>query len=109
MYNYFPQQYGDIEYTQVVRDRNSGENKGFGYVKFHRPYHAAVALESCDPCKEQDFRFFAQATLLLKQGNLERKYFCVVFRNSSSIFSLKYLLCPLIFLFYSIFFLKSEM
>ncbi|XP_064614457.1 RNA-binding protein 45-like [Liolophura sinensis] len=48
-------QYGDIEYTQVVRDRSSGENKGFGYVKFHRPYHAAVALESCDPSFKPKF------------------------------------------------------
>ncbi|KAK3587925.1 hypothetical protein CHS0354_014444 [Potamilus streckersoni] len=42
------EQYGDIDYATVLRDKNTGESKGFGYVKFFRPYHAALALENCD-------------------------------------------------------------
>jgi len=35
--------------VSLVTDRHSGENKGFGYVRYHRAYHAALALEGCDP------------------------------------------------------------
>ena len=42
------QGFGDIDYLQVVKDRKTGEKKGFGYVKYHRAYDAAKALESCD-------------------------------------------------------------
>merc|ERR1711881_705851 len=41
-------EFGDIEYVQVVKDRNTGEKKGFGYVKYHRAYDAARALEDVD-------------------------------------------------------------
>jgi hypothetical protein len=34
--------------VSLVTDRHSGENKGFGYVRYHRAYHAALALEGCD-------------------------------------------------------------
>lgn len=36
----------------VVSDKHTGEKKGFGYIRFHRPYHAALAFENCDPCKQ---------------------------------------------------------
>lgn len=42
------QDFGEIEYIQVVRDHKTGENKGFGYVKFKKSSSAAVALENCD-------------------------------------------------------------
>lgn len=42
------QDFGEIEYVQIVRDHKSGENKGFGYVKFRKSSSAAVALENCD-------------------------------------------------------------
>ena len=42
------QDFGEIEYVQVVRDHKTGENKGFGYVKFRKSSSAAVALENCD-------------------------------------------------------------
>jgi len=41
-------EFGDIEYVQAVKDRNTGEKKGFGYVKYHRAYDAARALEDVD-------------------------------------------------------------
>ena len=40
--------FGDLEYCNVVRDRQSGENKGFGYVKFSKASTAAIAMENCD-------------------------------------------------------------
>lgn len=42
------QDFGEIEYVQIVRDHKTGENKGFGYVKFRKSSAAAVALENCD-------------------------------------------------------------
>lgn len=40
--------FGNIDSVSLVTDRHSGENKGFGYVRYHRAYHAALALEGCD-------------------------------------------------------------
>jgi len=40
--------FGDIEYTQVVRDRKTDTPKGFGYVKFKKPHDAALAIEGAD-------------------------------------------------------------
>ncbi|XP_005103158.1 RNA-binding protein 45 [Aplysia californica] len=40
--------FGDVENVTVLKDRSSGENKGFGYVRFFRPIHAALAYENCD-------------------------------------------------------------
>jgi len=40
--------FGDVENVTVLKDRSSGENKGFGYVRFYRPIHAARAYENCD-------------------------------------------------------------
>ena len=45
------QKFGDVENVTVLKDRSSGENKGFGYVRFYRPIHAARAYENCDSCK----------------------------------------------------------
>ncbi|XP_066301457.1 RNA-binding protein 45-like isoform X2 [Branchiostoma lanceolatum] len=41
-------EWGPIEYVNVVRDRGSGDPKGFGYVKYYKASHAALALENCD-------------------------------------------------------------
>jgi RNA recognition motif. (a.k.a. RRM, RBD, or RNP domain) len=30
------QQFGDIDYVSVVKDRETKESKGFAYVKYHR-------------------------------------------------------------------------
>lgn len=40
--------FGDVENVTVLKDRNTGDNKGFGYVRFYRPIHAARAFENCD-------------------------------------------------------------
>ena len=42
------QEFGEIEYVQIVRDHKTHENKGYGYVKFKKSSSAAVALENCD-------------------------------------------------------------
>ncbi len=41
-------QFGDVDYVSIVRDRTSKESKGFAYVKFHRMSHAAKAFEECE-------------------------------------------------------------
>ncbi|CAL1528800.1 unnamed protein product [Lymnaea stagnalis] len=40
--------YGDVENVTVLKDRNSGESKGFGYVRYFKPLHAAMAYENCE-------------------------------------------------------------
>ena len=47
----FFQRFGEIDYVNVLRDKHSGENKGFAYVKYFRRVHAAKAFEECDRCK----------------------------------------------------------
>lgn len=42
------QEFGDIDYVQIVRDHTTKDPKGFGYVKFTKASTAAVALENCD-------------------------------------------------------------
>lgn len=42
------EEFGEVEYVQVVKDRKTRESKGFGYVNFRKPHYAALALEGCD-------------------------------------------------------------
>ncbi|XP_049843828.1 RNA-binding protein 45 isoform X1 [Schistocerca gregaria] len=42
------QEFGDIDYVSIVKDRETRESKGFAYVKFHKVSHAAKAYEGCD-------------------------------------------------------------
>ena len=41
-------QFGDVDYVSIVRDRTTKESKGFAYIKYHRMSHAAKAFESCE-------------------------------------------------------------
>jgi RNA recognition motif. (a.k.a. RRM, RBD, or RNP domain) len=41
-------QFGDIDYVSIVKDKNTKESKGFAYVKYHRVSHTAKAFENCD-------------------------------------------------------------
>uniref|UniRef100_A0A671MTM0 RRM domain-containing protein n=1 Tax=Sinocyclocheilus anshuiensis TaxID=1608454 RepID=A0A671MTM0_9TELE len=43
--------YGDIEYAIIIRNKTTGESKGLGYVRFHKPSQAAKAIENCDKSK----------------------------------------------------------
>lgn len=40
--------YGQIDYVRMQRDRNTGETKGFAYVKYRKFSEAARAVEECD-------------------------------------------------------------
>jgi len=40
-----------MDYMRFLKDRNTGESRGLAYVKYYRAYHAALALEGCDPRK----------------------------------------------------------
>ncbi|XP_059355521.1 RNA-binding protein 45-like [Carassius carassius] len=40
--------YGDVEYAIIIRNKTTGESKGLGYVRFHKPSQAAKAIENCD-------------------------------------------------------------
>lgn len=37
--------YGDLEYCKLITDKDSGESKGYAYVKYYKASHAAVAVE----------------------------------------------------------------
>lgn len=39
--------YGDVTHVSIVKDRQTGGNKGFAYVKYESFYHAALAYENC--------------------------------------------------------------
>ena len=41
-------QFGDFDYCNIIRDKQTGESKGFGYVKFTKASTAALAMENCD-------------------------------------------------------------
>jgi len=40
--------FGDFEYCNIIKDKVTGDSKGFGYVKFSKASTAAVAMENCD-------------------------------------------------------------
>ncbi|KAM8710754.1 hypothetical protein ACLKA7_017390 [Drosophila subpalustris] len=40
-------QWGEVENVTIVREKNNGSPKGFGYVRFTKFYYAAVAFENC--------------------------------------------------------------
>uniref|UniRef100_A0A3P8YZ58 RRM domain-containing protein n=1 Tax=Esox lucius TaxID=8010 RepID=A0A3P8YZ58_ESOLU len=41
-------EYGDIEYCVIIKNKTTGESKGLGYVRYHKPSQAAIAIENCD-------------------------------------------------------------
>ncbi|XP_020387291.1 RNA-binding protein 45 [Rhincodon typus] len=41
-------EFGDIEYCSVIKNKGTGESKGFGYVRFLKPSQAAQAIENCE-------------------------------------------------------------
>lgn len=43
--------YGDIEYAIIIKNKSTGESKGLGYVRYHKPSQAAKAIENCDKSK----------------------------------------------------------
>ncbi|KAL9903519.1 RNA-binding protein 45 [Glossina fuscipes] len=40
-------QWGPVDSVTLVRDKNTGNPKGFGYIRYTRFYHAALAFENC--------------------------------------------------------------
>ncbi|XP_069472214.1 RNA-binding protein 45 isoform X2 [Ambystoma mexicanum] len=40
--------FGDIDYCSIIKNKNTGESKGLGYVRFLKPSQAALAIENCD-------------------------------------------------------------
>lgn len=45
------QEYGDIEYCVIIKNKSTGESKGLGYVRYYKPSQAAQAIENCDKSK----------------------------------------------------------
>lgn len=41
-------EYGDIEYCIIVKNKTTGESRGLGYVRYHKPSQAATAIENCE-------------------------------------------------------------
>lgn len=46
-----PQEYGDIEYCVILKNKTTGESKGLGYVRYYKPSQASLAIENCDKSK----------------------------------------------------------
>ncbi|XP_030375317.1 RNA-binding protein 45 [Scaptodrosophila lebanonensis] len=40
-------QWGEVESVTIVKEKNNGNPKGFGYVRFTKFYYAAIAFENC--------------------------------------------------------------
>lgn len=49
------QEYGDIEYCVILKNKTTGESKGLGYVRYYKPSQAALAIENCDKSKDMLF------------------------------------------------------
>jgi len=48
-------QYGPVEYVNILKDKRTQESKGLGYVKYFRFSHAARAFENVDPSFKPKF------------------------------------------------------
>ena len=51
----------------MVKDRQTGNNRGLAYVRFGRAYDAAMALENCDP--SEPFHLLVITTVILVKTN----------------------------------------
>lgn len=76
--------FGDFEYCNIIRDKTSGESKGFGYVKFSKASTAALAMENCDKglkaiLAEPKSAKFAREAAAANVGRDQHKY---LFRDS---------------------------
>lgn len=40
--------FGDVQYVNIVKDKETKKSRGFAYVKYYRLIHAAAAFETCD-------------------------------------------------------------
>ena len=40
--------FGDVQYVNIVKDKETKKSRGFAYIKYYRLIHAAAAFESCD-------------------------------------------------------------
>lgn len=60
--------FGELDYVNVVKDRETKESKGIAYVKFQRMSHAAKAYEECD-------RKFKAVFARPKESNQDRHSF----------------------------------
>ena len=69
----------DIDYCQIVRDRETRESRGVGYVKFTKPSTAALAIETCD--KTLKAVIAEPKSSKLKQQKLEKE------KNVMSVFA----------------------
>lgn len=49
------QEYGEIEYCVIIKNKSTGESKGLGYVRYYKPSQAALAIEKCDKSKSVPF------------------------------------------------------
>ncbi len=52
------QQWGDIDYVSILRNKRTGktdsgeqDSRGLAYIKYYRAYHASLAVENANPGK----------------------------------------------------------
>ncbi|TRY88850.1 hypothetical protein DNTS_016934 [Danionella cerebrum] len=71
--------YGDIEYAIIIRNKTTGDSKGLGYVRFHKPSQAAKAIENCDKNGELQVMFVAYRAIIAeprtKNASADNDYF----------------------------------
>ena len=78
------QEFGDIDYVQIVRDHTTKDPKGFGYVKFTKASTAAVALENCD--KTLKAVIDRKSTRLnSSHANISYAVFCLKKKNNNNL------------------------
>lgn len=70
-----PQEYGDIEYCVILKNKTTGESKGLGYVRYYKPSQAALAIENCDKSKDGPSGF--RCVFVWKFSFATLKYWCL--------------------------------
>lgn len=80
LYNYF-KQFGDLEYVNIVKDRNTRDSKGIAYVKYYKFSHAAKAFEECEKKYKPVFAEPKKSDAMAKRGGDPRDFFGTASNN----------------------------
>ncbi|CAG9769021.1 unnamed protein product [Ceutorhynchus assimilis] len=74
LYEHF-QHFGDLDYINIVKDKNTRESKGIAYVKYNRFSDAAKAFEECDRKYKPVFAEPKSSEQNQRRGGEKRDYF----------------------------------
>jgi len=65
--------FGDLEFCKIMRDKQTGESKGFGYVKFSKASTAAIAMETVNEQQYENPQGSKLKALIADPKNKTRK------------------------------------